>query len=138
MDLKTLIVAALLSAGLAGCHGSPSEIGSRTGEALAATPDNELVSAYAYSKATFGINKAKIRGELERRAVFTPDQWSKIDRGVAGIGDTEMLVFAAWGPPEATSDLLTEKGRSRILTYELKGRRVYVDNGIVTAIGSGR
>lgn len=133
MDLKTLIVAAALLGGLGGCQGSPAEIGSRTGDALAATPDNDLVTAYSY-----GVNRAKVRSELERRSVFTPDQWARIDRGVAGIGDPEWMVFAAWGPPERTSDLLTEKGRSRILTYELKGRRVYVDNGIVTAIGSGR
>lgn len=137
MDMKTIIVAALIL-GLAGCRqGSLGEIASRRGEALEATSNEELAGAYAFTKSTFGPSRT-LRTEMERRAMFSPEQWARIDAGTIRVGDSESLVWAALGTPEEHSDLLTEKGRSRILTYELKGRRVYVDNGIVTAIGSGR
>jgi len=137
MDLKTIIVAALLI-GLAGCsHGTLGEIASRRGEALEATSNDELAGAYAHTKSTFGASRT-LRTEMERRSMFSGEEWARIDAGKVRVGDSESLVWAAWGTPEEISDFLTDKGRSRVLTYELKGRRVYVDNGIVTGIGSGR
>jgi hypothetical protein len=134
MDIKTLIVAALL-AGLAGCQGSPAEIGMRSGAALEATPDREVVSAYGYSKSGLGEN-SKLRDEIERRALFTPEQWERIKAGQIRVGDHERVVWSAWGAPKSVHDLTTAAGRGRVLYYETN--RVYLHDDVVTAIGSGR
>jgi hypothetical protein len=65
----------------------------------------------------------------------------RVDAGQVRIGDPERIV-GAWGAPLDFSRLTTEHGESKILYYSgyvglgvERNARVYIDNGVVTALG---
>lgn len=124
----------LFIASVAGCTGSYAEMAARSPEAIKQLPNDQVVAVYASQRA-WGESK-KYRAEIERRGLFTQEQWSKIDRKKVAIGDPESLVWAAWGNPDDVSTLTTTNGSSRVLYYgDHAENRVYIENGVVTAIG---
>ena len=120
---------------LPACKGSYAEMAMRSPDELQALPKDQLVAVYANERGKWGENK-KLRAEVERRQLFTPDQWAKIEKGTFGVGDPEGVVWVAWGKPDQIHTLTSGAGVSRVLVYgDHADNRVYITDGRVTALG---
>lgn len=74
----------------------------------------------------FGGSK-NMRAEIERRGVFTADQWARIDAADIRLGDSPSLVIAALGTPDKSRVQTRTDGTTLVWLYEPKGiyARVY-------------
>lgn len=138
MMVRICLLSIVLSTALLGCAaGSPGEIATRRGEALASTSSPELISAYAWERKAPSLvhdNETVLRAEIDRRNLFSDEQWSRIETKSIRIGDPEILVWASWGPPDRIHKLTTASGERRALTWNDSRSLVYIEDHKVVAI----
>lgn len=138
MMVRLSLCSILLAVGLSGCAaGSPGEIATRRGDALLLTTSPDLVAAYAWERKSPSLlqdNATALRKEIDRRHLFTDEQWSRIEGEKIRIGDPEPVVWASWGPPDRIDSLTTAAGERRGLVYEKTVSIVYIEDGKVAAI----
>lgn len=128
--MKIVMISVLIACLLAGCAGSPMELSSRPPEKLQQVEVSDLAVAY-------GVNQGRsIRTELERRGVFTSDEWSQIDQKKFGVGATRCHVLAAWGYPSSVQTEQDASGETRVYEYRFKSSRVTMRNDRVVTIRS--
>ncbi len=125
--LKLLVVVAVLMPVMSGCANSPYALALASDETIASTHSAHLAHAYNWD------GNKRCRAELERRGVFTPADWTRIDNGEIRIGDTQLLVLAAWGSGLVVSKRVSAHGTVEVWDY---GTVQYVTfrDGRVTAI----
>lgn len=92
--------AVIVLAALGGCAGSPWEISNRSGEQLEDTPTERILWAYSSGRSQLEPSK-NLRAELERREVFTAEEWERIDSGRLQLGDSKEMVLATYGEPRS-------------------------------------
>lgn len=111
---------------VSGCAGSPLRISMASPEDLANEVDGNLINAWARN------HSKKVRTELERRKLFTDEEWASIDRQIILVGMREIAVYASWGYPYRTNTTFTSEGADKQLAY---GRHyIYIGDGHVTSI----
>lgn len=76
----------------------------------------------------------EIRAELERRQVFTEDEWQLIDSRKIRIGSRKLVVIASWGKPKNINTTITRFGRREQWVYGDYRPYVYFDEEFVSAI----
>lgn len=128
--MRWLIVFAL--AGLTGCAGSVAELTMKSPEALQAEPSENLAYAYGWDR-NIGPSK-KVRTELERRGTFTAEEWARIDAGKVHVGDSEELLWCAWGVPNDEVKHTSAGGSFKIAYYNRGRRAVEISGGRVQSI----
>lgn len=138
MMVRLSLCLIVLAAGLVGCAtGSPGEIATRRGDALVATSSPELISAYAWelrSPSLLKDNATALRAEIDRRHLFTEEQWARIETKKIQVGDPEIVVWASWGPPDQINRLTTASGERRALSWHNSSSLVYIEDHKVAAI----
>lgn len=118
---------------LAGCAGSPIALSSASDEELRAQPVERLCVAYALMK------PVRVRAELDRRALFSAEEWRAIEGGRWWIGMSEAALICSQGKPAAVNQTITAAGVSSQYVFEecrtyCPRRYAYVRNGVVTAL----
>ncbi len=85
------------------------------------------------------LGTKRIRRELERRDIFTPEEWTIIDKQQIAIGKSKLLLLASWGYPTDTNRTTTAKGvfvqwiyQKPTVNYE--AAYVYTRDGIITSM----
>ena len=98
LPLVLLVSAAVC---MTGCGGpfAPAGIYARTPVELEQEPTVEVARAYGQQREAWFSESAKFEAELRRRAAFTDEEWARIKSRDIRLGDTQALVFAAWGEP---------------------------------------
>ena len=116
-----------------------------------------LLLCNAYSR--FDDHDAKIKPELQRREVFTPDEWEAIEQHRIFIGMSEMAFRCSWATPELLDidSIYVSKegpwGQRGVYEYGLGlpgglpigaeaipgtwPKRVYFENGVIVAFQEG-
>ena len=99
---STVILTSLLA--LIGCapKHSPRWLESQTPEVLAPYSDDQIARAYeafAFDRYFWGADQPKLRADLERRGVFTKEEWAAIDEHRVFPGMSSRAVMCALGPP---------------------------------------
>lgn len=90
----TLSIVAIVSLfALSGCMTALVDMSMGSDAELARASDWDVADAYYIGKGK------RIRAELERRGLFTPDEWGRIDRERVQVGDRAIMVVAALGKP---------------------------------------
>lgn len=86
------------------------------------------------------VRDSEVRAELERRKIFTSQEWPLIDAKSVAVGMSELALLASQGLPGiygGVNTTVTASGASKQYVYRLteyhKPTYVYVDNGKVTA-----
>lgn len=138
MNTRMLILAVLLGA-FSGCAGSPAHTVLLSPEDLKTTDVSVLTSAYGFEQVWWPKPKghAKLRAEIERRGLFKPDQWSRIDSQSPIIGDNPDVVAACWGYGDTVNVRVTNAGRLSVVKYNLgyqKSAYVHYVNGQVAEV----
>jgi hypothetical protein len=118
-----LLSAFLMMVGGCAVKDSPVEVASRRGDALIGTDTDRLVCAFGHNRSFWGVQDKHLRAELERRAIFTPEQWAMIDNKQIAIGEPEWLVWCSWGAPDDVDEFTSGSGTTRTLWY----KRGYTD-----------
>jgi hypothetical protein len=128
------ILSAALAVTLIGCAGSPMNMASLSPAQLATQSDAALANGYGV------IRDPEVRAELERRKVFTRQEWQLIDAKSVAVGMSELALLASQGLPGiygGVNTTVTASGASKQYVYRAtdyhKPAYVYVDNGKVTA-----
>ncbi len=117
------------SFGEATAEGVNSRVDKATPEELADVEAEHLAMAWHLTYSN------RIQGELNRRNVFTDEQWSQIRLGKIHIGDTSMVVLAAWGQPRDISETATALGKWTVWTYSESGSTlVQFEKGAVSLV----
>jgi len=101
---------------------------------LSTQPNGVLANGYGV------IRAPGVRAELERRKVFTRQEWQLIDAKSVAVGMSELALLASQGVPGiygAVNTTVTASGANKQYMYrETTYHRptyVYVDNGKVSA-----
>jgi hypothetical protein len=117
-----------------GCAGSPMNMASLSPAQLATQSDATLANGYGV------IRDPEVRAELERRKLFTQQEWQLIDAKSVAVGMSELALIASQGVPGiygGVNTTVTASGSSKQYVYRAtdyhKAAYVYVDNGKVTA-----
>lgn len=117
---------------LAACAHSPEYLAKRT--------DLQLCSRYGSMKSNmFGKGEApSLREEMERRNIFTPQEWELIDANKIEIGMSLCALKASWGESVRDNVTSTRYGSSVQHVYKCgvcshPNAYVYTENGRVTA-----
>ena len=88
---------------------------------------------YVYSRQSpDAAEAAKIRAEIERRSLVSPNEFAAIDKGQIGVGTTQCGVFAAWGAPQANNQIV--QGNQQQIQLVYSNRTVTTNGTVVTAI----
>ena len=108
-----------------GCKGSPAWFALASEEDVAALTTDQLCIAYGSRSTTssWEMRSPKLRHELEQRNLFTPTQWIRIEDRQISVGDSKLLVLAAWGYPDRRYD---SSGGYSNWTYRQYGTATYV------------
>jgi hypothetical protein len=128
------IFCAVCLAAFIGCAGSPINLATLSPTQLATQSDLSLANGYSR------IRDTDIRSELERRKVFTQQEWQLIDTRSMAVGMSELALIASKGVPSiygGVNTTVTASGPSKQYIYREtnyhKPSYVYVENGKVTA-----
>lgn len=73
----------------------------------------------------------RMRAEIERRGLFSADEWGRIDSGRIRLGDRELVVMASWGPASVHRTTATWGTAS---VWDYGHADVVFENGRVVAI----
>lgn len=119
--LRALVVLAVI----AGC----SAYAGRSESDIATASDDELL--WDYGK--HGL--PAVRAEIEKRNLFSDEEWRAIDRRVVYIGMSEAALFASWGWRPADFSYIASGVKAR--EYRYGSRTVLVINGRVAEITAG-
>jgi hypothetical protein len=125
---------AVCALALAACANSPAALATMSPEKLA--QQNSQVLCHA-----LGVNNSKkARQELERRQIFTAEEWQLINSKTVGIGMSELALVCTLGTPipgyGTINTSVSAAGTTRQYVYRhpmLGTRYVYVSNGVVTS-----
>lgn len=79
-------------------------------------------------------NREGARAELDRRGVFTTEEWGRIAKRDVRIGDRKILVRAAWGSPARQSNSVSPLGKIDVWEYTQYTTFVTFKDGNVLAI----
>ncbi|WP_290890620.1 hypothetical protein [Arenimonas sp.] len=118
---------------IAGCASSPLALSVAGKDALQAESADKLCFAYALMK------PAGVRAELERRQLFTAQEWQRIEKGYWWVGMSEAALLCSQGKPAVVNQTVTAAGVSSQYVFEecrsyCPRRYAYVRNGLVTAL----
>lgn len=136
--MRFCILIALLT--ISGCAGSPSEINSRSAEKLVEVDTRTLCGSYGSQNSPFSMGSPSktLRSEIERRGVFTPQDWALIDAHLIKPGMSELALLASRGYPNSSSKTETESMKtrywtmSRINTSEVEPRVILEGDKVVS------
>lgn len=94
---------------LTGCQSNPPLISVERAKAL---PDAELCSVYGNTVRAGNAGPAEeLKSEIERRQLFlATDELGTILREAVAVGDSEYVLYAAWGLPDIQNRTVTASG----------------------------
>jgi hypothetical protein len=129
-----LLVITVAAICFSGCAGSPASIVMKSPAELTAQNDLELARAYGT------IRNAQVRAELERRKLFTLQEWQLIETKSVGIGMSEAALLAAKGLPVGYGGMrttVTAQGERKEYLFRMtefhRPLLVTLENGKVSA-----
>jgi hypothetical protein len=110
--MKTTLAAALVTAMLAGCAGSPVSVGLSSEEGLKSETTASLCAAYAAN-----MGRDKIERELWRRDALTTREWASVVNRKVFVGMSREAAICAWGRPEKINRTTTQYGGGEQWVY---------------------
>jgi hypothetical protein len=129
-----LVLTVVFAAFMIGCAGSPMSLASLSPAQLENQSNASLAQGYGV------IRDSEVRAELERRKVFTQQEWQLVDAKSVAVGMSELALIASQGLPgiyggintTVTASGATKQYVYRATTYH-SPTYVYVDSGKVSA-----